>query len=643
MTEKTLHKNKTVFGGTKDFWGLCFSLAGLLFFIAPFLFNITHLSKNPDWVQAFAYAAAARDSMLRFHQFPLWSNLFCGGYPLVANPYDFSLSLFFPVVLVAGEIAGVKLAILFLWLSGFFGMFYLTRNVLNYNLGGALFSSLVFALCSWWAAAARSGNFTKFYFCLLPIVLGFFIKTRDDRRFLAGSAVVLAALLFQAGFVYFVTLLLLFLYSFTELFRARPKFSDRTKYFQRFFAVTLFSLLLAAPRVLPAVELLQSSLSKPHDRIQKDYSDFCKIAEAVDLQKLFMNATIPPGRSSAPYHDYGHSLMFVGPIPFILFLLGSMLLFGKNRRHLFVLLFILLISMGCNGRVDIYKFLWKALFPFREIYKLDKYFVPLILFLGAIIAGSFFSVIRGKRRGVRCVVTGLLLFFSITPLAGARWMWEGIFDIPPPHLMTESDFFQTVFLGQEAGKQPDQRTNFYSLEQYYNVKRGIGTINAVIPVTFGENTVPKLFYRISRKAWRDRTHDLDVVYQLPEANPLYRGEAFLGEQTAGILKVVSMTPRKIEIKVHLKKRGDVLINQNFSPWWRANAGRLIPRQGLLCVAGVTEGEHHIVLKYQPATFYAGAGISLISLLILLNIKNIPLIRSSSARTSHVETNQGYPP
>jgi len=92
-----------------------FAVVSLVFFF-PMLTSFSNWGLY-DWDQHFFYHASPRLSILDYGQFPLWNAHYCGGNPLLANPQSGFLSPFFPLVMLFGAVAGLKLQVILYFFS----------------------------------------------------------------------------------------------------------------------------------------------------------------------------------------------------------------------------------------------------------------------------------------------------------------------------------------------------------------------------------------------------------------------------------------------------------------------------------------------------------------------------------------------
>jgi len=110
----------------------------------------------------------------------------------------------------------------------------------------------------------------------------------------------------------------------------------------------------------------------------------------------------------------------------------------------------------------------------------------------------------------------------------------------------------------------------------------------------------------------------------------------------GSVEITRYEPQRLELRAQLSQRGLVVITDQFDPYWvatvdgqrtdiwRANyVFRAIP---------VDAGDHTIRLEYRPTPVYAGAGITLVSLLILM-VAGV-MARRSRGRSNLEERGEG---
>jgi hypothetical protein len=588
----------------------------------PFFKNINYISKNPDWLLPFTYAASAKEILCEFGQFPLRTPYFMGGHSSVGNPFSFSLTPLFIFVLATNEIIGVKIIVFCFFLTSAAGMFYLTRNIFRFNGMSAIFTTFTFMLCSWWPAEARSGSYNKFYFYLIPLLLALFIKSKEKKIYLLYTALLLSLFILQGGLIQFSVIFFLIIFIFSELINFEIAFRERYRlfflYFKNLLLICVIAVLVCAVKVIPAVELMSSGYNMPHKEIHKSYSYYLEREEALDIKNLFHSAAVPLKPSPELYYDYGHGQMYVGIIA-ILMLFISFFLFPKRMlRFLVLLAFFIVLSMGSNSPINIHKVVWTIFWPFKMVYKLEKYFVVYILFCASMIAGNAFNFFcKEKRRNILFFYFIVLLFISAicNLYQSNRWLYKDIFDTPLPHLAKEKEFFHIKLRGVPDDSFVEKVVNYYTIDQYYNLLRNIGTSNGVVPFTKTSHVIPKFFYYTDGKQWRERSADPDNMYLSKDMNPKYRGEVF-SEHDENIIELQYFSPLEIKFNTIVKKPGKLIINQNYHKAWKSNVGKIYDCSGLLCLYVEKKGAYNISVNYIPLIFYCGLIISVFSFLFI---------------------------
>lgn len=117
----------------KDVLTIIFILIIVVIFYLPLFQNINSGFSNLDWEEKYCFMASFRQAVLEYHQFPLRSPFFESGYPTIGHPYDEALNPFSIIILIFGEVIGLKIIIFLIVIISSLGMFYLTRYTLRYN------------------------------------------------------------------------------------------------------------------------------------------------------------------------------------------------------------------------------------------------------------------------------------------------------------------------------------------------------------------------------------------------------------------------------------------------------------------------------------------------------------------------------
>lgn len=153
----------------------------------------------------------------------------------------------------------------------------------------------------------------------------------------------------------------------------------------------------------------------------------------------------------------------------------------------------------------------------------------------------------------------------------------------------------------------------------------------------GEGETLKHLYRLRdapKPAWVVHTvevaTDHDALYSrmnAPDFDPFAAALVWKpaavepGDPAADEVSVTSFEPNHIALRGRLGAAGLLVLGEVTYPGWRAYVDdqpvELFEAYGVLRAVAVPAGEHLVEFHFQPATFYAGAAISLVSVLVVL--------------------------
>lgn len=123
---------------------------------------------------------AFRISVVKFHQFPFWNPWISGGMPLFANPQFGAFSLQGLLTLVVGSIYGLKLSYTLYAIIGFWGMYFVGRNILHADKIRSILVGYIWVFGGFFVWHGMS-HFTFALFFLLPWQF-FFLHRRREKR-----------------------------------------------------------------------------------------------------------------------------------------------------------------------------------------------------------------------------------------------------------------------------------------------------------------------------------------------------------------------------------------------------------------------------------------------------------------------------
>lgn len=566
-------------------WAVC-SLALVVLYLAPIFATPNALiNDNPykyhDYLQQATYDFLFRQGVVEHHQFPLRTHMLGGGYPIIANPQDTSFSPFVITTLIFGEVTGMKINLVLFFLIGAAGILLLVKKGLNLPWQGAVFAALAYTFSSWWASRVIWGFYFKFYFHLFPLLFYLYIKACKDTRYLVLCAMVLFVVISQLGLGFVVIFLFLFCFELAD-YLARIKKSKSPVFLWRLALLGFLVIGLAAVRILPMAELVvenprsigeyESYVQIPH-AYPNFYQGFSHLAKALTMDSPIPNYPINPG--------YGVLLLA---------LVGAVLAIRKSWPYLVMLILFTWFAMGPYAPVDIWRFVFHVpmFSSMHQPYQLTNYFM---LFSLVILAAYGFVPIENLPSKKSRLLLGLVsLLFLIQPWLVNRTAYETTFTKPAPELKIEKRFYQVQGKNMNRGAP----RSLYS-QQYFNVKRNVGTIDWDGDVLLPENAEGKMFV------------DADDM-QTP--NSAYRAEAYLLEEE-GKATLLKLSPNRIEVAVSCPKDCVLIINQNYDPSWVETHKLMVESRGGLLAVRVGSNTNKVRLAYRPMLFFIGLGISIL--------------------------------
>jgi hypothetical protein len=595
-------------------------LGVILFFgVVAFIFvlPIFHQINNwgiQDWDQHLFYHAVPRATILEYRQIPLWNPYYVGGTVLLANPQSRFLSPSFFLILVFGEVIGIKIEIWLYLVVGLLGAYELARQ---YKLGtsDALMSSFVFMLSSMYVLNLTAGMTWFLAVSYLPWAFLFYLKAQSDSKYALVSGLFLTLMFFGGG-AYPLAVTILFLVLYSSILISFKEFRV-LKAIKTLYIVLVFALCLGAIKFVPAAEFLQE-----HPRHIYDYSGFSLNSLFFGLfsrdQTLAAIAKLPVeqhGFVNGVTGGMDENGMYIGIIPFLLFLLGIGL---HDKLRMFLLLcFVtfLWISFGNRPRLELWSML--HLLPVYNSMRIAQRFRIVFMLCLALFAGFGLQTVRNSiaqvvanRNLVQFVTLLILLGVLVDLLIVNSRVLQDAFPIPPLETAKSEEFYQVwelpsydsngfIISGSENNKSaPSEAHNSYGMYTSFGALMpaflsNIGTINGYETANVPRNAIAA-------------------------SSENYRGEIYL-QGTYGSAHISSWSPNKITITVNASDHGLVVLNQNYYSGWkvRGDRGRKTEEiDGLLAVR-VSPEDERIELHYLPASFVVGLIVTSVTVLLSL--------------------------
>jgi hypothetical protein len=148
----------------------------------------------------------------------------------------------------------------------------------------------------------------------------------------------------------------------------------------------------------------------------------------------------------------------------------------------------------------------------------------------------------------------------------------------------------------------------------------LGELNNTFPVRLRQRTEEVLFPEGHVRDW-----SREAVVETATALPAFSPPATHAPPES--CQIVAESPQRLEIEARLTSPGIVVLADSFAPGWTlsvesdgiARDAEILRTNRVLRGVALPAGDHRLVYRYRPATFYWGAAISGVSFVVLLVI------------------------
>ena len=562
---------------------ICAALAGSYCHgIFPHLGNLHSRTWN-DWDHHFIYRAVPRDTLLRFHQFPLWNPYEYGGMPLLAHPESSFLSPAFLLDLWLGPVVAPKLSIPLHLCLGLLGMYWLSR-LLRLSRLAAYLPGMIFLLNSSYALHLHEGHTWYLPYAYVPYAVIFYLKALERRAWAALSGAVIALMILEGG-IYPAPLTVLFLAAFSLVLTARDRSVAPAK---AWLATMLWAAGGAAVKLLPSIALLSE-----YPRRTSSWESIRLIAlPKMFFGELYENLDRIRGIVREPFwfwHEYGY---YIGWVPILLLAVYLLLRFSRQgvcRTEVFFDVGVLFLVFGLGNFGPLAPWLLLHALPLFGSLHVSSRFFMMALFGFSFCCAAALDRLQwdgaagpaGGRRKHGLVVALAILWTACDLVNHNSAVFNYTFTRAQPDVIRHAQFAQVVDRSHAPSDAPAYA------DMYESFMRNRGVLNAF-----------------------DGLHARCAA--LAADDPRYRGEVYV-QSGRGRLEGVRWSPNRVDIDVDMEQAGLLILNQNFYPGWRVSGqGSILNYRGLLAVE-VPSGRQTMGIFYQPATFLVGAGVSLSAL------------------------------
>jgi len=358
-----------------------------------------------------------RDAVLVHKQFPLWNSYISPGVPFITyNTFHNFLST--PIVLVFGEVLGVKLV---LFLCVFFsgaGMWLFTKRILGVGAFSRVFSASAYMLAGYFIVNAfhvgkihRALGATIIPYAFLLLMLG--LKEKKSVYYVL-TAVFMSLFIFSGSnyfFQYFFFSFVLYaVFSCVNFDGKTRRLKVEAANLKPFFVVGFLFLMFSAVRLLPIMELQGNTY-----RIYDGFEDYTDPFLGSQLLHEYVGRLYSAKLGWAFWDHYA----FVG---WFIPVFAALSVFHKNRdkRYLYILLvFFVLYGMGRYGP---FRFITPYV-PLMKNLRWPGRSIQFVVFTVCALAGLgfewFLKKLSGKGRLPQAVY-GLAVFYIIASVSAAH-------------------------------------------------------------------------------------------------------------------------------------------------------------------------------------------------------------------------------
>lgn len=599
-----------------------FFLLVALFFLLPIFKNLNNWGIW-DWdIETFWYAVP-RYTILKYYQFPLWNPYFCGGAPLFANPQSVLLSPFFLIILALGEVQGIKIIVLLHLVIGMLGVYSLARNY-RLDKAAAILSSFIYMLSTMYSLPFITGATSFMFMAYIPWVFLYYLKSFVKFKYILVSTLFLVLMLFGGGIQLFViTLTFLAGYSFLEIILKKQSLIKTGKVFA---IMLFFTFTLGAVKLIPAIEFISQNSRK-----LADYSGYSLNSLKYSLFNHDQSIT---AENKLPFRAFGffdgisygmnENGMYIGILPFLLFLLGFVVYFKHYLPLALSFIIFLWLSFGNRVPVRILR-IWGAIrkFPLYNSMRVAQRFHFVFMLILVIFVGLGFQLIskfiqqKIKNKTLTEIIILFIVFFVYIDLLAVNYpILQTAFPISPI-ILPKSDNFYQIWRNPKYDK-----NSFSSFESswfrsrssmYPTMLANIGTICCYEAINVPRNAIPK-------------------------DDAKYQGEVYL-KDTGGNALFTYWSPNKMVVSVDTITNGYLVINQNYYPGWKikSKSKKQIESVDKLLAVKVSPSDKVIEFSYLPNSFIIGLTLSLsTSLLLLIHLYKNPISKTKRCKSKSLK-------
>ncbi len=514
---------------------------------------------------------AARYSVARYHELPLWNPYQCGGVPLWDNPAGTSSS---PIVWLLLWLMNTTHAMVAWFIvhtvMGFFCMWAFARRELRLTIEASLVAAAAWAYAGVHTQHENGGALVYSPYLYFPLAIHLWRRAEYDVRMAIALGGLVAWTMHEGG-TYPLPHLALFL-GLETLTRALPP--RRLRGIVRAAAIVgVAGFLFGASRFLAGWAQLQHhtrDLHVEHDALKWE-----------TLKSMFLDRTHTRWIAGQEYvwPEFG---AYLGPFILALALLGLLLSGFEHLWLVWITAWAFALMLGHAGPWAPWSFFKGHVFPFKEMRVPSRFNVTVTMGLTAFAGLAVDRLTRfvtrsfASERATQAARAGLLAvaFIGIGDEINSGFLWN------------ERNGFHA----------PAEDTKVTASPRFFIDGPGLADFIDEPRQNRGRSA-----------CWEEWAFEAGAPIwagDVPQAKAADDGAA---------VSAVTRTQNSFTIDVEAKRPARVWLNSGYDRGWRASVGEVV-REGKLLAVDVPAGRHHLVVRYWPHGLTLGLLLSGASLL-----------------------------
>jgi hypothetical protein len=550
-----------------------------------------------DWDQVESCRYLVAKTLLLFHQFPFWNPYCCGGHTAWGGFESDAnvVSPWLPAYLLAPFPLALRIEIAGITVLGAAGAWLFASRFTGSRPLRA-FVAVLFALNSRWIMQLTVGHVWHAAYAWMPWVLYFYDRASGAapllgparKRDLVLASACLAMLVYTGG-IYPMPHTALALVAYASVLAVTTRSFVPIV---RMVACGLLALGLAAPRLLPLIEVLRRFPRLIDSTETMDLGPFVEMLTSPQQDPWSMPAHVPQWG----WHEWG---MYIGWGALIAIALGALAARGPRERPLLLVGVALLVLAFGRFHEDAPWPLLHLLPVFSSQHVPSRWMLPALLLLACAAASTAERLLAraGRARALLEVATLLAVAWLVRDICQVvAPSLARAFGRAPPHVTDPMAEFRTLqHVPPELAYDPGE----WAPSTLSALMANMGSLDC--------STFPG--YNNYTRGSSGRSPGMGA-HAVGDAE--YRGEAFVAERH-GTATIVAFSPNAMDVQVEGALPGDhVVLNQNWDPGWSANGERALAWSDSVATV-VTTGSQRIHFRYWPRTLWMGMVIFVLAI------------------------------